>query len=189
MASIATLGQLFEQAAVDWTFTPPPPEGRKASQVVSRKISVFASVLNPKGPPGVPNEPVGQGGVYQIYPGTLNYTPGRLIKTSKQFFEVPAIFSGLVGPDNILLTIAASLGEYYTTIDVLRLFTGEPPAKPSSLSFIPIPPNGAPDPEVTDPLLNISFTGDGIINGVAASYSVTLTQYRFFLELNSTRGL
>jgi hypothetical protein len=174
LATITTFGPLFDLAAADWAFTPLPPfrGGGRSPQVASRTISVSAFIVD------LDNEG-------NEFVGTLIYTPGRLIKTGKANFEVPPTFSGNcpVQGDNegeasgaVFMTIAADfLGGYYITMDIQESLV------PESISFNPNPPNGAANPNVTDPLLNISFTGAGTVNGRAVSPIVQLSQYNFFL--------
>jgi hypothetical protein len=155
MASITTLSALFDSAAADWSYTPPPPVegGGRSPRVMSRSISIHAMFLIPT-----------SGELY----GILNYAPAKRIIVSNRTLEIPASFSGNL--EDWSLSIAAEASDYFVTFNDLV-------HPPFDVSFTANPPNGEAGQIVTDPLLNIQFGGAN----VEGLYQ--LFQYNFVLTL------
>jgi hypothetical protein len=171
MPSIGTLDGLFELAAADWSFTPPPPlrGGGHAPRVASRTISVVATVQSVA--PSIFGQDGGESKVI-----TLNYSPSHIFQIKDGIARIPASFSGNQGgadPLGVIVSITQNVlaGAYGVTIQTASLLTFSVPS-----------PGGQPQgPEAA--LVGIMFSGQAEFDGQPAPFNISISQYTFLLQL------
>jgi len=185
MSSITNLDGLFTLAAADWvtpagSIPPTPPV------VVSRTISVVAGVENTGAGPAKD----GLGIVFaNVYESTLNYFPAKTVRSREGVpLEIPAFFSGRnvpnqieIDPTQLFVSIAQTLGGGHSVlIEVLGQFSGSAPNPPITMQFF-VPSPGGVEGASPSSTVNINVTGATTINGLPATCSILINQYKFLM--------